>query len=139
MRGASWELFWLLNSKQVPAVGGETMSDNISRQSALDALKAIWHGLWEIDIPSPAGCPEYVEHHEQIQHMMGVVDGWIKKISEEEPTDRNGHWIQKNYYDTDWNVYECDQCGEPWQLEAGTPKDNKMNYCPHCGADMRGV
>lgn len=66
-------------------------------------------------------------------------DTWqfIKTIAKMPSTDRKGHWIQKDYYDTDWNVYECDQCGEPWQLETGTPKDNHMDYCPNCGADMR--
>lgn len=60
------------------------MDDLISRQAAIDALKAIRYGLWEIDIPSPT-VPEYVEHHEQIKNMMEITDGWIKKL-EEQPT-----------------------------------------------------
>lgn len=54
----------------------------ISRQLAIDVLKAIKYGLWEIDIPSPT-VPEYVEHHEQIKNMMEIVDEWIKRINEE--------------------------------------------------------
>ena len=57
------------------------MSELIERQQAIEALKAIKFGLWEIDIPSPS-CPEYAEHHEQIKNMMEITDGWIKKIEE---------------------------------------------------------
>lgn len=64
-------------------------ADCISRQAAIDALRAIKQGLWEIDIPSPT-VPEYVEHHEQIKNMMEIVDGWIKRIKEE-PTAHQ--WI----------------------------------------------
>ena len=63
------------------------MNDLISRQVAIDALKAIRYGLWEIDIPSPT-VPEYVEHHEQIKNMIEITDGWIKKL-EEQPYERS--------------------------------------------------
>ncbi len=54
----------------------------IEKQEAIDALKAIKYGLWEIDIPSPGNCPEYIEHHKQIKDMMEITDGWIKKLME---------------------------------------------------------
>lgn len=38
----------------------------------------------------------------------------------------------------DGGVYRCSACGEEWYLEAGTPKENNMNYCPTCGAKMDG-
>lgn len=63
------------------------MNDLISRQVAIDALKAIKRGLWEIDIPSPT-VPEYVEHHEQITNMMEITDGWIKRLTEEPPAQQ---------------------------------------------------
>lgn len=34
-------------------------------------------------------------------------------------------------------VIEAPTC-EEWYLEDGKPKDNNMNFCPRCGADMRG-
>lgn len=48
-----------------------------------------------------------------------------------------GEWKTVEGYDGD-EYYECSNCGEPWFLSAGTPKDNNMNFCPNCGADMRG-
>ena len=91
------------------------MGDNISRQAAKDAIaEKVFHNLTD-----------------EFYGVMQVLD-------ELPSTDRRGHWIQKDYYDADWNVYECDQCGEPWQLEAGTPRDNNMNFCPNCGAHVIG-
>lgn len=34
--------------------------------------------LWEIDIPHPT-TPEYVEHHNQIMHMIALVDEKMDK------------------------------------------------------------
>lgn len=49
----------------------------------------------------------------------------------------HGKWKEENpdYLDGD-SVYICSICGETWNLEAGTPKENNMNYCPNCGAKM---
>lgn len=68
------------------------MDELIPKKIAVDALKAIKHGLWEIDIPSPGNCPEYREHHEQIKNMMEIVDLWIAKIKDikMEEQDANG-------------------------------------------------
>ena len=49
-----------------------------------------------------------------------------------------GRWTQTNLFDEEANVYVCSVCGEPWTLNAGTPQENNMNFCPNCGADMRG-
>lgn len=50
---------------------------------------------------------------------------------------KRGEWEQTGAFDDDNNVYECSVCGEPWQLNAGSPSDNNMNFCPNCGAGMR--
>ena len=41
-------------------------------------LSDIRLALWEIDIPHPS-CPEYVEHHRQIQNMIALVDEKMNK------------------------------------------------------------
>jgi len=50
---------------------------------------------------------------------------------------KHGEWIQTGNFDDDNNVYECSICDEPWQLTAGTPTENNMNFCPKCGSNMR--
>ena len=46
-----------------------------------------------------------------------------------------GEWKTVGGYDGD-EYYKCSNCGELWFLSAGTPKDNNMNFCPNCGAQM---
>ena len=50
---------------------------------------------------------------------------------------KKGKWIET---DDGWDgtYFVCSNCGCPWTLIDGDPRDNDMNYCPNCGADMRG-
>ena len=52
----------------------------------------------------------------------------------QEPERKKGQWEDFDYD----NSYLCTSCGEIWTLNDGTPEENNMNYCPNCGADMRG-
>lgn len=52
----------------------------------------------------------------------------------QEPERKKGQWEDFDYD----NSYRCTSCGEIWTLNDGTPEENNMNYCPNCGADMRG-
>jgi DNA-directed RNA polymerase subunit RPC12/RpoP len=36
-------------------------------------------------------------------------------------------------HDDDSNTWKCSECGELWMLNAGTTKENNMNFCPNCG------
>ena len=51
-----------------------------------------------------------------------------------------GEWIAdtSHCYNDDEDTFECSVCKEPFTLICGTPKDNLYNFCPNCGADMRG-
>lgn len=40
------------------------------------------------------------------------------------------NWTKGNWLITSWDDYECSKCGDT-QIE-------KHNFCPNCGADMRG-
>lgn len=40
-------------------------------------------------------------------------------------------------YDCDY-AWECTNCKELFVLIDGTPKENKYNFCPNCGAKMDG-
>ena len=47
----------------------------------------------------------------------------------------SGKWIER---DDGWGgtYYDCSVCEESWTTIDGTPFDNGMRYCPHCGALM---
>ena len=51
-----------------------------------------------------------------------------------EPVVR-GEWKDGIDFD-EQNVYMCSVCKEPYILESGTPKENKYNFCPNCGAHL---
>lgn len=69
-------------------------------------------------------------------------DGWISvqavRAMIEQEEEKTGRWIY-NHNEYDDSTYECSSCGEPWTLIDGNPKENGMNYCPNCGARMRGA
>ena len=47
----------------------------------------------------------------------------------------HARWIER---DDGWGgvYYDCSVCNESWTTIEGTPFDNGMKYCPHCGAKM---
>ena len=69
------------------------------------------------------GDGEYTEHGE---FLVAV----IKAL--QEPERKKGWWVEKEKY-TFGIMYDCSLC-ENRILDNGHP----WNYCPNCGADMRG-
>ena len=45
---------------------------------------------------------------------------------------RHGRWIEQ----CEESLYSCSACGTEWITIEGTPKENDMDFCPHCGAKM---
>lgn len=45
--------------------------------------------------------------------------------------------VHAHWNEFDESTWECSNCGQLWTLYDGTPKQNNMNHCPACGADMR--
>ena len=72
------------------------------------------------------GDGEYTEHGE---FLVAAIEAL------QEPERKKGQW---ELIEEDWNAYRCSVCGEDWVLETSTPEENNMNFCPFCGADMRG-
>lgn len=58
-----------------------TEDDYIKREAALEAIDRIRLEVWLIDIPSPT-VPEYIEHHEGIQRVLGEIDALRKKVEQ---------------------------------------------------------
>lgn len=100
----------------------ERMKDLISREQALKALEEISYALWEVDIPSPT-VPEYIEHHRDVQKVMGIADMWARKIMALPSTEKTGKWTDRGSLSC-----RCSECG------CKSPKEYR--YCPYCGARM---
>lgn len=81
---------------------------------------------------------EAIEHLKNIA-IYSVQDGYtdgarqaldmaIKAL--EEPERKKGEWITYRYLRENWSECECDQCHKYVKVA--------YDYCPNCGADMRG-
>ena len=57
-----------------------------------------------------------------------ALDAWNDR------TPKHGYWERSQ--DDEANVWQCSECGEEWQLMEGTPAENRMNYCHHCGSRL---
>lgn len=53
------------------------------RKQFIDILEDIRSEIWGYDIPSPT-IPEYVEHHNQMQALLALIDTKIKEVVENE-------------------------------------------------------
>lgn len=67
---------------------------------------------------------------------MSVLDlATIVNLLKESQEQKHGHWkTVSDYYDDEH--WQCSACGCEWYLEAGSPTENNMHYCPECGAKM---
>lgn len=99
------------------------MSDLISRQSALDAIQK------RADIINSV--------YSAFREGLIIAYSLVQETPSAEPERKKGEWIEQ---DDGWDgiYYECSECREAFTLMDGTPTDNLYNFCPNCGADMRG-
>ena len=102
------------------------MSDLISRQAAIDALDVLCQ---EHRYKIPGKIETYSQYNEAWQDALDRAEGAIFNLPSAQPERKKGKWI----YDGD--CYICDQCKSAfgWWADSQT-----SNYCPNCGADMRG-
>ncbi len=70
-------------------------------------------------------------------YKQGYTDGWKERFGE--PNERpQGEWKEFKY-----GLYYCSRCFEQVdkdieRIESLVSKGERSNFCPNCGADMRG-
>ena len=77
-------------------------------------------------------CP-YKDPCENANGVKQIMLDAIVLLKEQEA--KTGKWIEQDGYDGDV-YYDCSACGESWVMIDGSPQENGMLYCPHCGAKM---
>jgi len=77
-------------------------------------------------------------YEDAVKANIGIVIENRKLKAQIESADAvQGEWIEVEDYNGDVH-YKCDQCGEEWTFPYGTPEENNANFCPNCGANMKG-
>ena len=128
------------------------MDDLISRQAAIDALKE-HRALYCDNTPDTFSKLSYAEKSRVDE--LDTAIATVVNLPSAEPERKKGTWVER-----DARLHYCSECG--WALmddEDGNPpymgidyhRENPerwmccpgwngwlMNYCPNCGADMRG-
>lgn len=94
------------------------MSDLISRQAAIDAVRASYDEI--LDFKSTG------------RTVADSVEDILTALPSAQPEPKEGHWIEGGIYR---DVIECN-CSECGQLMT-TAATVRMNYCPRCGARMK--
>ena len=120
--------------------------DLIDRQTAIDTFHAYAPGIpWDkldmifAEIPSVQASGDLIDRQAAIESIKNDpvgrviaerynIIGWLEGLPSAQPERKKGKWIELDYTQA-WE-YKCDQCGRL--------SDFKENFCPNCGADMRG-
>ena len=104
------------------------MNDPVERNEVIKAMKL--------------KCFESTDSNGIEQYLFPLEDGSFIAIPKKRIENRqNGKWIDQGWhgdwqFETDgrgncWHEYECSLCRY-------RKKGGRSNFCPHCGADMRG-
>ena len=101
------------------------MSDTISRQAAIDAMEQVKE--------------QYFDRRVIIGKMQNVVSN----LPSAQPERKRGRWIYgEDNPGTGRDGWFCSECEhfEMWDysVDMKSAELNLPNYCPNCGADMRG-
>lgn len=112
------------------------MDDLISRQAAIDAVRsyydeqyALCDSIEELIEKLPSADTDLSDYSDRLwknAYERGKAEG--ARIPSVEPERKRGKWMP---FDNPW--YKCSECG--------AVRENKSfmeNFCPNCGADMRG-
>ena len=127
---AGQALSMAINALKAQLSKEDTTKDTISRQAAIDAIVQCTNCGDEDTLRG------YVlKHNLDNGWTGGILDALdaVKDLPTAQPEPHEGHWIEGKIYR---DVIECN-CSECGQLMT-TAASVRMNYCPNCGAKMRG-
>lgn len=106
-------------------------TDCISRQMAIDALDVLCQ---EHRYKIPGKRETYSQYNEAWQDALDRAEGAIGNLPPAQPERKKGKWIktgQSFVFPEKFRNYSCSECG--YDIDK-----IKFNFCPNCGADMRG-
>ena len=81
-----------------------------------------------------ADCEKYFYEHLDDVHIAAAMNAIDEMPAADVAPVRHGRWIEQEQCGE--SLYSCSACGTEWVTIEGTPKENGMDFCPHCGAKM---
>ena len=110
------------NSSTLQPTCNQLATDCISRQAAIDAIAERMEMVTD-----PYG------YGEKFWEGLCIAKSIVADISSAQPERKMGHWIRAA------GMNECcSACNKYFPLSSFTGRPFDINYCPNCGADMRG-
>lgn len=73
----------------------------------------------------------YTEEGEE-HGFIGTIEDLVKMCRTIEPERKKGKWINRG------RIIRCSKCGTGYAAVKGMKSALTYNFCPNCGADMRG-
>jgi len=113
------------NARAIQGRKDRRMSDTIRRQAAIDALRYAQH---RFTVADEAGGMGTVKWSEDVIYFAAAERVLAELPSADRP---QGEWIEQE--DDYHHYWECSECG------MGVGLDDIRNYCPNCGARMKGA
>lgn len=108
----------------------EKMDDLISRQAAIDAVEK---NTFRLTVAEEQNCEGHVAWSADAVYS-SVIKGTLLDLPSAQP--KHGYWTEshEHIYITngvkEWTNWYCSECD--------APNDKPTDFCPYCGADMRG-
>ena len=100
----------------VKALKQEPCEDAIYRQAVLKEIPAVWNSNGDKD------------------YCMETLRDFVSELPPVTPTRKVGKWERFKLEHVDSTMCVCSRCGKICEFVG----EELFNYCPNCGADMRG-
>lgn len=109
------------------------MDDLISRQAAIEAVHKTIYGFF--DIVGDDSDEPFTKEEERLLVINKAITTRIKSLPSAQPERKRGKWHSRIYSKIE--MFVCSECQHEYSYDAETG-EQFYNYCPNCGADMRG-
>jgi predicted RNA-binding Zn-ribbon protein involved in translation (DUF1610 family) len=77
----------------------------------------------------------YSPYNEGWSDCISLIESYLEQIPFAESERKNGEWIKIGHWG---RSYKCNQCGNSLDFDGVNVGRGDVNFCPNCGAEMRG-